>query len=367
MKPSSVFIYDNITSLGAPGGVARYFNHVRDCLIAHFGDQITIFSPRLKNYDPARHFRGLPENFKGSGWLRIQQVNAFLAGRITKRYSSAFFYSPYYGNVQTKAAQIFTVYDMIHELYFPKTRASQAFIEEKKRCIEQAALLIAISKSTAHDVISCYPQVDPAKIETIWLGVDDFFFGVPKEHKTGRKPYFLYVGARNGYKNFQRTVQAFGQSGLAKDFNLLVISPDIGDRFNDIELALLNRYKLENTVNLHLAVSETELRSSYSGAVALIYPSEYEGFGLPVLEAMASGTIIAASNAASIPETGGNVALYFDPKSVDSIANTLQDVASLSEIDRRAKIDQGISRAKQFSWARCQQETVKVIENLVNS
>jgi len=278
---------------------------------------------------------------------------------------AAVFYNPYYGNVHTSAAQVFTVYDMIHELFFPQTRKNQAFINEKRHCIERAALLIAISQSTARDIVACYPQVNPGKIVITRLGVDEFFFEALPKPDYKRKPYLLYVGARRGYKNFQRTVQAFGQAGLAKDFDLRVISPDRADRFSGEEMALLGRYNLENSVDLRLAVSEIELRASYSGAVALVYPSEYEGFGLPVLEAMATGTLVATGNVASMPEIAGNIAFYFDPHSIGSIAETLQRTAALPEADRLSRIAQGIVHARQFSWARCQQQTVEAIDRLL--
>jgi glycosyltransferase involved in cell wall biosynthesis len=367
MACTGIFIYDNIPSLRAPGGAARYFRHVSDGLIAHFGVQTTIFSSQARNYSPARHIHGLPTNFRGSGRLGIFRINYLLANWMAGKRRAAIFYSPYYGNVHTTAAQVFTVYDMIHELIFPRTKKNQAFIDEKRRCIERAALLIAISQSTARDIIACYPQVNPARIVTIWLGVDEFFFEAPPKPNRKRKPYFLYVGARRGYKNFQRTVQAFGQAGLAKDFDLRVVSPDKADRFSKEEMALLGRYNLENSVDLRLSVSEIDLRASYSGAVALVYPSEYEGFGLPILEAMATGTLVATSNVASIPEIAGNMALYFDPHSVDSIAEALLYISVLPEADRLSRITQGIVHARKFNWERCQQQTVEAIVRLVPS
>jgi glycosyltransferase involved in cell wall biosynthesis len=365
MGHSGIFIFDNILSFGVPGGVARYFRHISDGLIAHYGAQVSIFSSQSRNYGPARHIHALPTNFKGSGRLGFHRINNFLASRVAMYHKPAVLYHPYYGNVHTAAAQVYTVYDMTHELFFPRTKKNQAFIDEKSHCIERASLLIAISQNTAKDIVACYPHVNPARIVTTWLGVDEFFF--EPQPKPNQKPYFLFIGARLGYKNFQRMVQAFGQAGLAKDFDLRVVSPDKADKFSKEEMAELSHYHLENSVDLRLSVSENDLRASYSGAVALVYPSEYEGFGLPILEAMATGTLVVASNVASIPEIAGNIALYFDPHSVDSIADALKCTAALSETDRLSRINQGIVNARNFSWERCTHLTVEAFTRLLSS
>lgn len=366
MSRCDIFIFDNMDSLGAPGGVARYFKHIRDGLVNHFGAKASVFSSQKRNYGLAKYLHAIPEGFKGSGWLHVKQANALLASRLTRKYRPSVFYSAYYGSVQTTGMQVFTVYDMIHELYFSEENYAKFLIEEKKQCFDRASLLIAISNNTAHDIVSLYPFVDSMKIITIHLGVDDIFFMPLKKEPHTHKPFFLYIGTRGSYKNFRRAVEAFGMTGLSNDFDLRVISPDRSSKFTEKERELLKQYDLEQSVELRLAVSEIELRKSYAESIALIYPSEYEGFGLPVLEAMASGTLVAASNAASIPEAGGNVAFYFDPKSIDSIADTLLKIAGLSNDARLIKVDQGILRAREFSWQRCQQKTIEAISQLVS-
>jgi glycosyltransferase involved in cell wall biosynthesis len=367
MARNGIFIYDNLFFRRKLGGVDRYFRHICDALIDQFGEQASFFSSQSRQYGQARHLPAIPTNFRGSRQLGIPQINNLLANWTIKKMHPSVFYSPYYGSVKTEAAQVFTVYDMIHELFLPRTRKHLIFIDEKKRCLEQASLLLSISKSTGRDIIAYYPQVNPSKIVTTWLGVDEFFFEVPLIPDRRQKPYFLYVGARRGYKNFQRTLQAYGQSGLGKEFDFRVISPGRSDIFTEEELSLLSRYNLEGYVNLQLAVSDSELRAIYSGAVALVYPSEYEGFGLPVLEAMAAGTVVVASFTASIPEIAGNKAIYFDPKSIDSIIETLKVAAAMPEAERLSRISQGIDLAHKFTWARCQQETVEAILRLLPS
>ena len=180
MACTNIFIYDNISSLRTPGGVIRYFQRISDGLTDYFGAQATIFSSQKRNYGQARHIHALPINFRGSGRLGIIKTNNYLASQIAKQLHASVFFSPYYGNVQTTAAKIYTVHDMIYELFFPRTKKNQAFIDEKRHCIEHAALLITVSQSTAHDIIACYPYINPERIITTMLGVDNFFFEGPK-------------------------------------------------------------------------------------------------------------------------------------------------------------------------------------------
>jgi glycosyltransferase involved in cell wall biosynthesis len=128
---------------------------------------------------------------------------------------------------------------------------------------------------------------------------------------------------------------------------------------------MIEQYRLQGAVRLVNAASEDTLCASYAHAVALLYPSEYEGFGLPVIEAMACGTLVATSCVSSLPEVGGDVALYFDPGNVQSMIECLSQIAHLSQDQRRDRISNGVARARMFTWERCQQQTVDAFRRLM--
>ncbi len=357
-----IFINDNLFSHGSQRGIARYVHHVTNGIISRFGSSTIICSSQERDYAPAKHIRQLV--FRGSRRLGVNTAWASLAAL---RERATVLFNPYYGNTWTNATRVYTVYDMIHELYpnwFPSAdHRVRAFIAEKKRCITEADVLIAISDHTAQDIMTCYPATK-AKILVTHLGVEQFFFDSQQlTSYSNQKPYFLFVGHRTFHKNFGRLLVAFSESRLARDFDLLIISPDTGG-FTEQEKAQIARYQLQQHVRLLTNVDEQTLRISYAGAAAFVYPSEYEGFGLPILEAMASGTIVATSNTSSMPEVGGEVALYFDPRSIESISACLQQVAAMAQQERYERVAAGIARAQTFTWQRCQQQTVELFEEL---
>jgi glycosyltransferase involved in cell wall biosynthesis len=366
--PGRILLNDTILSYSWQRGVARYFQKVAAGVIDRFGSRTIVCSPAVLDYGPA-HFIKSPR-FRGSYRLRTQEV---LASLITCVARPTVVYSPYYGELWANTSQVFTVYDMIHELVPDHSPGQdpaimQRFITEKRRCLERGAALLAISEHTARDIVACYPHIDPTKIVVTHLGVDDVFFdanlGSEQQSHTVGRPYFLYVGNRTGYKNFKRLLIAYGQSGLAPEFDLRVISPH-GSSFTTGEQEIIRAYRLHGRVRLIHAASEVALRQSYAAAVALVYPSEYEGFGLPILEAMASGTLVATSNVSSMPEVGGEVALYFAPRDTDEIAERLRQISALPAARRAELVARGIDRARTFTWARCQQQSVDVLAKLV--
>lgn len=355
-----IFINDNVP-VGARG-MERYFNHVTNGIIEHFGKNVVNFSARERDYEPATHIRA--KRFKGSEQFNFHDLQATWHIHF-KRPDLVF--SAWFTTLKVCVPQVIVVYDAIYEK-FPHYHSWQQtplrnLYRERRKSLEQATKIIAISQSTANDFLAIYPQIAADKISVIHLGVDDSFFQDTVTPPISiQKPYLLFVGFRTGHKNFIRLLTAFGQSNLAQKYDLHVIS---SAPFNSAELEVMRQYHLSNAVKLHGHVTEAELRAAYANAIAFIYPSEYEGFGLPILEAMASGTIVLTSNLSSMPEIGGDIALYADPFDVASLADGLQRTVGLSSNERQQRMTQGIQWARSFTWNRCQEQTVHLLENLL--
>jgi glycosyltransferase involved in cell wall biosynthesis len=352
-----VLINDATLHGAARGGVARYVRHIAGAAAMHYGSRVAICSARRIAPPPSRWIP-IPR-FRGSGRLRVQDAVVTCAAAWLK---PQLYYGSYYGSVHTSAPQVFTVYDLIHDIYAPARPDPllRRALNERRRCFEHAAALIAISRNTAADLVRLYPSVDPRKIAVTPLGVDEIFFE-PAPPGGGRKPYFLFVGVRTGYKNFRRLLEAFALSGLANVFDL-VVAP--GVPFTRDEEDLIRSKRLERAVALRFAVTDEALAAIYAGSAALVYPSEYEGFGLPILEAMAAGTLVACSNTSSMPEAGGNAAFYFDPNDVTSIATAMTTIARLAASERARRIEDGIRWARMFTWKECEARTMEIFDGI---
>lgn len=361
-----IFLNDNLPAPRTQRGISRYFDNVKEALAREFPGQVALCSASPNDQNGFKFYPSF--RFKGSYRFKLHDRIATLAARLEQ---PRVFYSNYFGAARTAAAQIFTIHDMIPEkIWLPanNSRINRKFVLEKQACFVRAAAILANSENTARDFKSIYPNL-AHKVVTTPLGVGSFFFEQPSKQPAepaspDEKPYFLYVGTRTSYKNFTTLLAAFGQSGLAGDFDLRVISPGFDD-FNAEETALIQKWRLADKVQLFRSVSNVELRKTYTGAAAFVYPSKYEGFGLPILEAFASGTLVATSNISSMPEVGGEAAFYFDPNRPESVAATLKQIAALSKIDRQQRLADGLARARAYSWERFQQQTAGVFEKFV--
>jgi glycosyltransferase involved in cell wall biosynthesis len=248
--------------------------------------------------------------------------------------------------------EVVTVYDMVYERFPGLFKGADADVHraEKAECIHNATRLIAISEATKKDVCEM-TGVPEERVDVIHLAVNtDVFFPGDGAATVRQKyglvdPYVLYVGARTHYKNFGRLLEALAKPSL-QPFSLAVV----GEPFDSSEQRMLNALGLAGRTRLIPFPAAANLRAIYQAARGLVYPSLWEGFGLPLLEAMACGTPVAASRAGSLPEVGGDAAVYFDPYNTDEMADS---VASLLDSHVPSEYrGRGLRRVGDFSWER---------------
>lgn len=174
-------------------------------------------------------------------------------------------------------------------------------------------------------------------------------------------PYLLCVSNRKGHKNELRVVESFALSCLATDMWLVFTGSPTTDLMNCV-----NHYRLTQRVRFLGVVPDRELPSLYRSAEALVFPSLYEGFGLPVLEAMACGTPVVTANTTALPEVAGDAALLVDPTSVEQISAAMQQIVNDSPLRRQLR-ERGLSQAAQFSWARTVAQVHELLVECCNS
>ncbi|MBW4521142.1 MAG: glycosyltransferase family 4 protein [Scytolyngbya sp. HA4215-MV1] len=222
--------------------------------------------------------------------------------------------------------------------------------------LRQAEHILCNSYSTAQDITQFF-KISSQKITPIPLAyqADHFrFLDLPKQN------YFLYLGRIDLYKNVQRLITAFANLPQRSQYQLWIAGP-ADQRFLPALIAQIERLKLTAQVKFLNYVSYTELPTLINQAIALVFPSLWEGFGLPVLEAMACGTPVIASNLSSLPEFTGKAALLIDPYQVAAITEAMEAVSSDAGLAAQLR-DRGLAQANQFSWAKTGAATAAVLQ-----
>jgi len=233
------------------------------------------------------------------------------------------------------------------------THHFEKHLKSKRESLLKAKRIIAVSECTKRDIARVY-DISPERIDCIHHSVgSDFFPAVSSAPSPFHKPYFLQVGGRMHHRNFSRLLEAFALGGFQKDY-LLVCA---GEPWSNEEKGLIQKLKLKECLVLIETPTGQKLRELYQQAEMLVYPSLYEGFGFPLVEAMACGTPVATSkNGGSIPEIAGEAALYFDPRDPSDMAKTLSELTNKDSSEALRK--KGFENVKRFSWDQAAEQTV---------
>ena len=292
------------------------------------------------------------------GHLRRLLWTQFQLPKIYQNLKSQLLFSPIpEAPLYTNCRFIVTAFDMI-PLRFPN-RLSPLTTYHKyytPEVFKQAEHIICISESTANDIIQFY-QIPSHKITPILLAGDNShfqFLNLPTRN------YFLYVGRQDPYKNLQRLITAFSALPHRNDYELWLAGP-YDKRYSPLLEIQTQELGISHLVKFLNYVSYDELPIIINQAIALVFPSLWEGFGLPVLEAMACGTPVITSNVSSLPEVAGDAAILINPYNPGEITAAMTTIINDSET-RKQLSEKGLKRANQFSWEKTGLATVEVLK-----
>lgn len=266
------------------------------------------------------------------------------------------YYDTYFLEYLNKKPFVITIHDMIYEKYPELLADSQQIIENKKVLIKNAEHIIAISENTKKDIIDLY-DIDKSKISVIYHGSS-----LKQKSNTKINPkekfgtYILFTGSRAIYKNFYFMINAICEYIKEKNINIVCT----GGSFTSQEIEIFNALKIQNNI-FYYYVPDNELYSLYHNAAAFIFPSYYEGFGIPILEAFEAECPLVLSNASCFPEIAGDAAYYFEPKSKKELITAIEKAIDDSS---SKKIKKGLEILKQFTWEESAKKHLEVYRNI---
>lgn len=352
------------------GGVSRYAYELATGLADICGQDVAIICPLYVNrYVAESGRRQLVKGirvpvFPKSGRI-YRAVNAVLGWSGMRSFRPDIVHETYFStrSAAPRGAKIvLTVYDMIHERFPENFSIADPTRREKASAVSRADHVICISEQTRRDLIA-FLNVPPEKTSVVHLG----FALTPQRadatsYNMASRPYLLYVGNRSGYKNFEGLLRAYaGSPSLQSDFDLVCFG---GGEFNARERDAIEKLGRAARGVRQVAGDDSLLASYYRHARAFIYPSRYEGFGIPPLEAMSFDCPVACSNVSSIPEVVGEAAEMFDPTDPDSIRAAIEQVV-WNEARRAELVDRGRRRLDVFSWRRCAEQTLDIYRRII--
>lgn len=333
------------------GGVSREFCEISNELNKLNGIESEIIAPfhfnlLLKNYESNKRNIYIPKwpnkyrNF-------VNKFSDLIGERYLKKYQPNILHETHYtmNAWQFSGHRIITVNDMIRE----KIDFNNERLKVKRISVSRADQVVCISKNTEQDLHHFIPE-SLGKTSVIYLGISDIFRYPQIDNvkvEIPKSPYYIFVGDRSGYKNFGNFLSAFAKSTAYKKHHAKIVCFG-GGKFTDTELIKISELGMSNSCE-NVSGDDHKLMNFYQNALALVYPSRYEGFGLPPLEAMAVGCPVISSKGGSLPEILSDAALFVDLDAIESLQLAIDDIIE-SEALRQTLIEKGRKHSAQFSW-----------------
>jgi len=342
-------LYDNIIfNLQIAGGISTYWGEL---IKRHLSNKIDIDFINYNNTNIVSKKISLPPSSIVNKDLDYNFIKRFHHIKISQD-DSCIFHSSYNRKTDSKAKVVHTVHDFIHEKYYSGPR-NWIHKFQKLQSIQSADFIISISENTKKDLLQFHPYLKEEKIKVIYNGVSDDFFPLYQNYKlVENRPFLLFIGSREEYKNFKFSIEL---TKYNKNYLIYIVGAPLTKK----ERKLLNE-KIPGRWKSFSKVSNSELNLLYNSAFALIYPSSYEGFGIPILESMKAGTPVLALNSSSIPEVAGKAGVLIDKIDISMFSEGLRHI----EQNSSQLIKSRFCQAEKFNWDKCYSETMNVYNDL---
>jgi glycosyltransferase involved in cell wall biosynthesis len=342
------------------GGASKYFAMLLNSLPRNAWETTTLFSNNeyvrhLNLFSPISFFKSY--FFKGQGRIMNELNKPYSIYRLKKNHYDVF-HQTHFETYCLKSIGNKPMVTTFHDINFSTLNSSPKIVRLQKKSLERADKIIVISKNTKQDLIRLF-DIKEDKIVVIYHGIKS-----PKKQLHTKRlindTYILYVGSRVANKNFLRLLEAFAL--LAKNhLEIKLVCTQKG--FSKKEYDLFKKLGIETRI-IHIFATENMMDRLYREALFFVFPSLYEGFGMPILEAWINNCPIALSNTSCFPEIAENAGKYFDPEDIYSIKNAMDELINDEKLRNNLR-QLGTERVKEFSWEKCAQQHMEVYQSLL--
>lgn len=357
-----ILYLDNIIfSLQKTGGISVYWYELVSRILSQSEINNFIIEQENKETNIFRNKLSIDTNTViRSKYIRNSYLTRYRVVDFKIDNQNFIFHSSYYRTIsknvkkRNNVKEVVTVHDFTYERFLGGVK-KWIHAWQKKKAIESADVVVCISENTKKDLLYFYPQFLNKDIRVVYNGVSEQYRIIPELKKENHSmPFFLFVGSRTTYKNFDFVVKAIS---LIDGYFLKIV----GGSLSKNELKLLENY-LSGRWQLLENIDNVQLNVLYNQAFALIYPSSYEGFGIPIVEAMKAGCPFICLKGSSITEVAGEAGVLMDELNIDEFNNGVE----LIKYNRDKIIELGLLQADLFSWDKCFNEIVDIYRELNN-
>lgn len=343
------------------GGASKYFAELLANMPRECWETTTIFSNNQyvkdlglfesKHLFPNKHFYG-------QGRI-MNELNKPHSAKILRQQNFDVFHQTHFETYCLKPLKDKPMVTTFHDINFSTINYNPKIVALQEKSLARANRIICVSENTKKDMIGLF-NIPEEKVCVVHHGIEHTDLSILKTERVFDFKYIFYVGVRCANKNWDNFIKAFAEFAKKEDGINLVCT---GKDFKPAEKENLQALGIENRV-IHCSATEEQMKRLYRDAEFYIFPSLYEGFGMPLLEAMDCHTPITCANTSCFPEIAQDAALYFDPNSIDDMISSMKKLLLDSEL-RRKLVLKGDIRVKDFSWKKCADMHMEVYKSLI--